>query len=329
LFKNLDLNFIWKYIQLMTGAVLGAISVIVFLVPADVVPQGLSGLATVIAQYINLPLGVLILLFNIPILYLGYRMLPGGWRMIADSAFVVVMYSVMIEVIAPFLPTGGYSDDRLLNTVFGGIIGGISGGIVYRTGTNYGGTSVLALIMQRKLGLPLSQTFLYTDTVIIAIAGLAFGIEGALYAMIVVFLGGITSDYVMEGPSVIRTVVVLTNHPEEISSAVMERLERGVTSLSARGMYSGNEKSMLYIIVSRAQVNELRQLIAEIDERAFVVVGRGQTAYGEGFKPIKVSHKKEKAAPNMLPLPLQESVLSPLPLQETPIADVQPMNNGY
>ncbi|MEL7233689.1 MAG: YitT family protein, partial [Chloroflexota bacterium] len=213
----------------------------------------------------------------------------------------------------------GFSDDRLLNSLFGGILGGVGGGIVFRTGTNFGGTSVLALILQRKFGLPLSQTFLYVDTFIVAASGLVFGIEGALYAMIVVFVGGVASDYVMEGPSVIRTAFVMTNYPREVSDAVMEHLHRGVTSLPARGMYSGSDRAMLYITVSRAQVNELRHIVADVDENAFLVIGQGHTAYGVGFKPIKKTRRKPEPAPVLtITVPAVDVPPEDTPLPEAP-----------
>lgn len=291
LYQGLLTENIWKYFQLTVGAAIGAASVIVFLVPANVVPQGISGIAALLNALFGLPIGIVVLLINIPILYMGHRMLPGGWWMTVQSVFVVVLFSVFIDAFTLLLPEVGYSDDRLLNTLFGGILGGISGGIVYRTGTNYGGTSVLALILQRKFGLPLSTTFMYTDTVIILVSGFIFGIEGALYAIVALFLSGLASDYVMEGPSVIRTVFVVTEQPYEVSEAVMARLQRGVTAINARGMYTGKERSFLYITISRAQVNELRSVISDVDERAFIVVGQGHTAYGGGFKPVKKNGK--------------------------------------
>ncbi len=285
-----------------------------FLVPASVVPQGVTGVATLLNAVVGVPIGLTVLILNIPILYLGYRMLPGGWRVTADTLLVVVMFSVMVDFIAPLVPPTGVSEDRFLNAVLGGILGGVGGGMIYRTGTHSGGTSTLALIVQRRLGLPLSQTFLYTDTLVIVVSGLIFDIEGALYAMVALVLNGIASDYVMEGPSVIRTAFVVTDYPESVSSAVINKMQRGVTAIPARGMYTYEDRSLLYITISRVQVNDLRQVIAEVDPNAFIVIGQGHTAYGEGFKPIKRDKKKVDviAEPQAAPTeqPPQESTQS-------------------
>lgn len=287
---------LWKFLRITVGAVLNALAVVVFLIPADVVPSGVSGLAVILNELIGTPVGIVIILMNIPIMILGYRMLPGGWPMVMRTVFVIVLSSMVIDLLMPYMPEGGYSDDRFLNALFGGILGGISAGIIYQAGANLGGTSTLALIVQRRLGTPLSSTILYTDTLVIFIAGFVFGLEGALYALVVIFIGGIAADYVMEGPAVIRTAVIITDKPEEVSQAIINQLHRGVTMLPAKGMYTGKERAMLYITVMRTQVNELRQLIAEVDSGSFVVIGQGHTAYGVGFRPVN-GHKSSKALP--------------------------------
>jgi len=263
-----------------------SVSVVAFLVPANVVPQGVTGAATLLNALVGTPIGVVVFLANLPILYTGYRLLPGGWRTTADTLLVVVVFGLIVDLAGPLTSGLVISDDRFLNAVLGGVLGGVGGGMIYRTGTNAGGTSTIALILQRRLGLPLSQTFLYTDTLVIVLSGLVFDVEGALYAMVALVLGGIASDYVMEGPSVIRTALVITNEPEAVSGAVIQRLNRGVTAITGRGMYTQQDRSILYITISRAQVNDLRSIIGEIDPGAFMVIGQGHAAYGEGFKPI-------------------------------------------
>lgn len=276
---------VWVYVQLSIGALLGALSVVVFLVPADVAPQGITGIATFFQELFGVPpIGLGVILLNIPIQYLGYRMLPGGWQMIARSIFVIVLYAVLIDVLTPMVPEGGFSEDRMLNALFGGIIGGISGGVVYRTGATFGGTSTLAMILRFRTGVPMSTTFLYTDTAIVIVAGLIYGVEGALYAMVVLFLGGIASDYVMEGPAVIRTAIIVTDKPQEVSQVILSEMHRGVTSWDVTGMYSGRQRGMLFVTISRSQVPDLRRLVEAADESAFMVIGHGHNAYGQGFR---------------------------------------------
>jgi uncharacterized membrane-anchored protein YitT (DUF2179 family) len=184
----------------------------------------------------------------------------------------------------PVTGVGAVSSDRLLNALFGGIVGGIASGLVYRSGATYGGTSTIARIIQNRTGTPMSSTLLYTETALIALAGLVFGWEAALYAVMAMVVYGLATDYVLEGPSVIRTAMIVTGYPREISDLVIRDLNRTVTSWEARGMYTGQERCVLYVTVSRSEANRLRELVFSVDPHAFLVIGQGHAAYGEGFR---------------------------------------------
>ena len=121
----------------------------------------------------------------------------------------------------------------------------------------------------------LSETFLGT---------LVFGWEAALYALVALFVSGLATDYALEGPSVIRTAVIITDRPHEVADVIMKRMDRGATSWHVTGMYTEQPHSILYVVVSRSEMRTLRQLVIETDPSAFVVIGQGHSAYGEGFK---------------------------------------------
>lgn len=277
-------EFSLRWIMISLGVFIGALSVLVFMAPFDIAPGGVTGVAVILAHLVDTPIGLVVLLLNIPIQYLGYRLLPGGWRVVAWTLYVVVTFSTLLDLMGPYLPPEGLTDNVLLNALFGGITGGIAGGLIYRSGGTFGGTSTLALILQRRTGTPMSTTFLYTDMLIIGMAGLVFGWEAALYAVVALFISGLATDYVMEGPSIIRTAVIITDHPQEVAEAVLSTLHRGVTGWEARGMYTGQQRWMLYVTVSRSQMRELRQLVMQTDPTAFMVIGQGHAAYGEGFR---------------------------------------------
>jgi uncharacterized membrane-anchored protein YitT (DUF2179 family) len=280
---NIDTNWRTAAVRLILltfGALLGGVAVNVFYTPADIAPSGVSGLAIILNKLIGTPIGLVILLGNIPIQILALRTL-GGWRVVARTVYVLAVYSFSIDVLGSYMT--GISNDSLLNAIFGGILGGIGGGLVYRAGGTFGGTSTLARILQMRLGTALGSTYLYTDTLVVLLAGLVFGWPGALYAMITIFVDGTTADYVLEGPSRIRTATIITNQPEAVAAVLMAELERGVTAWAGKGMYTGQERSILFVTVSRPQVSELRRLVFSVDPNAFLVIGQGHTAYGEGF----------------------------------------------
>jgi uncharacterized membrane-anchored protein YitT (DUF2179 family) len=280
-------SIVSRYALLIIGALLAALSVVIFLAPYNIAPAGVSGIA-VILNHLDprLPIGIMIIIGNIPIQVLGYRYL-GGWRVVFRTVFYVVINALMIDLLAPYLTGFQVGDDVLLNALFGGILGGIAGGMVYRAGGTQGGTSTLARILQRQFGIPLSTSSIYTDTAIIFLAGLVFGWEGALYATVALFVGSITADYVLEGPSVIRTATIITDKPDEISDIVLHELGRGVTAWQGKGMFTGENHTVLFVTVLRPQVTDLQELVHRIDPDAFLVIGQGHIAYGEGFRAVQ------------------------------------------
>jgi uncharacterized membrane-anchored protein YitT (DUF2179 family) len=274
----------WQVVLLTLGAVISAIAVIVFEAPFDIAPGGISGIAIILNSVIGTPIGLVILLGNIPIQLLGYRLL-GGWRVVAATVFAVGLYSILIDVLTPYFTI--VSDDRFLNALFGGLIGGIGTGLVLRGGGTMGGTSTLGRILQQRYGIPLSSSTLYTDGAVVLLAGLVFGWEGALYAMVALFVGGATADYVLEGPSVIRTAVIITDHPQQVAERIFADMSRGVTAWEAKGMFTEQSHTVLYVTVGRSEVNALRRIVTSVDPNAFLVIGQGHAAYGEGFREIR------------------------------------------
>lgn len=273
-------------ILLTLGSLVAAVGVIIFMAPFEIAPGGVSGLA-VILNHLDprLPIGLIIILGNIPIQILGFRYL-GGWRAIFGTIFYVIVFSLAIDLLTPYLSAINVGSNVLTNALFGGVLQGIGGGLVYRAGGTQGGTSTLGRILQQRLGIPLSTSTLYTDTLVVALAGLVFGWEGALYAMVALFVGGAVADYVLEGPSVIRTATIITDRPQEVASAVISQMHRGVTAWEGTGMFTEKGHTVLFITVNRPQVTALRQLVLAVDPNAFVVIGQGHVAYGRGFKPL-------------------------------------------
>jgi uncharacterized membrane-anchored protein YitT (DUF2179 family) len=208
----------------------------------------------------------------------------GGSGLVISTIFSVVIFSVSVDILPAFMDTHGVSENHLLNAIFGGIVGGIGAGLIYGSEATAGGTATLSRILQYKMGIPLSSAYLYTDTAIIALAGLVFGWEAAMYSIVSLFISGFVTDYVLEGPSIIRTVTIITDRPKEVSEALLHQLGRGVTSWQGMGMYTDQPHTVLFVTIARPQVATLRQLVFTIDPNAFVVIGQGHVAYGKGFK---------------------------------------------
>jgi len=271
-------TFFWRilptYLLLTLGALTVAFSVIVFLAPFNIAPSGISGIGVILNATVGTSIGIVVLVLNIPIQILSYYFLPGGLSTIWRTGFVLVVFSFGVDVLTPYFPSSGISDDVLLNAIFGGVLGGLGSGLVYRAGGNFGGTSTLALILHRRTGVPLNTAYVYTDVLVLGLAGLVFGWPAALYALLTIFIDGLASSYVLEGPGVIRTAVIVTDKPKEISERVLHELRRGVTGWQATGMYTGNTRTVLYVSVARSQAHDLRELVMETDPSAFLEIGR-------------------------------------------------------
>lgn len=278
-----------KLFTLVVGSVLSALGYALFLVPFNIAAGGVSGTSIIINHFTGWPVGVLYFVMNIPLLVLGFFYL-GRWRFIWKTLVAVTLFSTLSDVFILYLPRWleqyPLNQDTLLNAVYGGIIGGIGGGFIYRFGGTMGGTSILGRIIQQKTGAPLSQIFLYTDGIVIFAAGLVFGWQLSLYALLTLFLSGLASDYTLEGPSSVRTATIITDDPEAVSRALIQTLGRGVSQWEITGGYTGQNHSMIFCTIYRPQVNELKRVVAEVDKKAFVVIGTAHQALGFGFTPL-------------------------------------------
>ncbi len=289
LMKSLWHNF--KVGLLLTvGAVLGAWAYVVFQLPGNLVAGGLSGVSIIINHFTGWPVGLMFLVMNTPLLILGYYNL-GRWRFVLRTLFTATVFSATTDLFVIYLPVWmpqfPLTDDLLLSSIYAGIVGGISAGLVYRAGSTFGGTGIIGRVIQQRTGLPLSQAFFFADGVIILVAAIVFGWEIALYGFLVLFLQGLASDYTLEGPSSTRTATIVTDHPEAMSAALMERLGRGVSYWEITGGYTKRQRHMVMCTMYRPQVNTVKRVVAEVDPAAFLTIGVSHRAMGEGFAALK------------------------------------------
>lgn len=268
-----------NYLLLTIGALLLAININLFLLPANLAPGGVSGTAIILNSFTGWPVGLIMLVLNVPLILLGFRYL-GRFRFLASTLYAVLLYNLGADLLAPWLPAGGITDDLLLNALYGGVVGGLGMGLVYRGGGTTAGTGILGRVLQIKTGIPVSQIYLLTDGGVILVAGLVFGWERGLYAFITLFVWGLATDFVLEGPSVIRMAFIVTDKPQEVAGAVFRELQLGVTAWPAEGMYTEAEHAVLFCTVSRPHERALRSVVTQADPNAFLVIGHGHQACG-------------------------------------------------
>jgi uncharacterized membrane-anchored protein YitT (DUF2179 family) len=185
------------------------------------------------------------------------------------------------------LPANGITDDIFLNSLYGAVVCGVGYGLVYRARGTSGGSDILARILNHYRTIPMTQSYLMVDSAVILAAGFVFGWKQALYAIISLYVSGLVSETVLEGQGTVRTAMIVTDQARLISERVLEELERGVTILQGTGGYTGNERPVIYCVITRSEVALLKAIVQEADPEAFIVIGQAHEALGEGFKPLR------------------------------------------
>jgi uncharacterized membrane-anchored protein YitT (DUF2179 family) len=281
--------FTWKtaeaYGFILVGALIQAVAMRLFLIPAQLVSGGISGAAQLINAYTRWPIGLMVFIGNLPLVVLGWRYL-GGARFALRTAVSVAAFSFFTDFLALFLPRAGLTDDLVLNCLYGGLVMGIGLGLVYRGQGTSGGSDILGRILNRRAGISISLSYLVTDSLVVLLAGFVFGWTKALYGLVMIYVSGLAAELSSEGSNVLRTAMIVTYYPDKVSRAIMEVLERGVTILPGTGGYTGAPRTVLYVVVTRPEVSQLKAIVREADPKAFMVIGSAHEALGEGFRPL-------------------------------------------
>lgn len=283
-------NFSWKlageYGFLILGAFIQALAMRLFLVPGELVSGGISGAAQIINSFTSWPIGLMVFLGNLPLFLLGWRFL-GGARFAIRTAVAIAFFSMLTDLLVYFIPLQGVTQDNVLNGLYGGLLLGMGLGFVYRGKGTSGGSDILGRILNSRLGVSISQAYLITDSLVVLAGGFAFGWEKALYGMVVIYISGLAAEMISEGSGVFRTAMIITSQPDAVTDKITSCLERGVTVLPGTGGYTGENRPVLYVVVTRSEVNQLKTLVEEADPGAFMVIGVAHEALGEGFRPLR------------------------------------------
>lgn len=290
------LSTLRDYVLIIAAAFLQALSLRLFFIPADLASGGVSGVSQLINHFTGWPIGLMILIGNIPLFLLGWRFL-GGHHFALRTATAVLAYSLFTDLLLRtplFGPDGAgtalindLQGDIFLSSLYGAIVSGIGYGLVYRARGTSGGSDILARILNHWRGVPMTQSYLMVDTAVILGAGFVFGWKEALYAMIALYVSGLAAETTLEGGGTVRTAMIVTSKPNAVSQRVLDDLLRGVTVLQGTGAFTGAERPILYVVITRAEVVTLKAIVREVDPAAFMVIGHAHEALGEGFRSLK------------------------------------------
>jgi uncharacterized membrane-anchored protein YitT (DUF2179 family) len=287
-FRNIDFSrqSLIDYLLIILGSFVQAIAMRLFLIPSLLVSGGVSGLSQLLNHFTGWPIGLMVLIGNIPLFLLGWRYL-GGPRFALRTAMAVVTFAIFTDGLRFFLPLTGVVNDLVLNSLYGGVISGIGYGMVYRGRGTSGGSDILARILNERLSISISQAYLLTDAAVILSAGFIFTWANALYALVVTYVSGLAVEATLEGSGVFRTAMIITTRPQLVTQKILYDMQRGVTILSGTGGYTGANRPVLYCVVTRAEISQIKSIVHEVDPHAFMVIGQAHEALGEGFRPLK------------------------------------------
>ena len=279
----------WKNsLCLLLGSVIYGIGAHCFIMPANIAPGGAMGLALIV-NYINgLPVGVLTILINVPLLVLAWFVLSR--RFVLTTGVACVACSVILDfAVAPVFPV--YSGDRMMSSLFGGILVGTGMAFIFMTGSTTGGSDILGSILQKKKPhISIGKALLLIDGIILLLSIYVFpNVEAGLFGLISLFAQTKVMDAIIYGNDIGSMVVIVTRHPQKITEGILVELERSATVLDAKGAYTGADVKVLLCSIRKNQFYKLKRIIYSVDPNAFIMVTETTQVFGEGFKEMGAS----------------------------------------
>jgi uncharacterized membrane-anchored protein YitT (DUF2179 family) len=281
--KQSRLSIFRSYLLITLASMVYAVGFNWCYVPNDIAFGGLTGVAQIINAFLpQAPIGVLIILFNIPLFLLGGHLLGG--QLLVSSLYAMAVSSLAIDILASlhtFQPM-----EPLLACIYGGVLLGVSLGVIFQQGATTGGTDLIARLLKLKIAwLPMGRLLMGIDLVVILSVAIAFGmVNSALYGLVALYISTLVMDGVLYGMDTAKVAYIISDHPQEITTAIIHELGRGVTILHGEGAWSSQEKQVLMCAFKQRQIVPLKRAIKNLDPTAFVIVCEAHEVLGDGFR---------------------------------------------
>lgn len=276
--NNKRIRLFVDFFGIAAGAVIAAFAIEEFLVPCTILDGGVVGIGIMINNLTGLPLSVLTVAFNIPFLIVGSRKM--GKMFIIKSAFGMAIFSAFLQIFALLTNATG---EYLLAVSFGGVLLGVGVGLVIRFGGCLDGTETVAIMLNKRFKVPVGRVVLIFNIFIFIMAGFLFGFDRAMYSLLTYFITSKVLDIVENGMEQTKAAMIITNDAKEISEKIYQRLGRTVTIMEGEGLVSG-KKVVLYCVLTRFEIHELKDIISGIDSSAFVAVSDVSEIIGTHIK---------------------------------------------
>ncbi|MTI69129.1 MAG: YitT family protein [Firmicutes bacterium] len=256
-----------------------------FFIPNNLLSGGAGGLAIMIHYLTDLPTGLLVFLLNIPIFIVGLRVI--------DKKFVIYSFVAMVSMSFLLSATEDVYkyiqiNDLLLESMLGGVLNGVGMGLLFRNKSSQGGFDIIAAVVKKKFNINIGTALLGVNIVIIGFSSILFGVRLALYTMLGLYISYQLVDKVQTGLDTKKTVIIISEKPQEMANVIINKLKRGATFLNGEGAYSNDNKKIIYCTVMSTQVGKLKDIVEEVDSNAFITINDTEEVKGRGFKNIGI-----------------------------------------
>lgn len=286
-FKKQRTKTIFSFIMLTVGAIIAAYALESLLIPNTILDGGVTGISIIISKLFKIPVSILVLLLNIPFVYVGYKNLGRGF--LIRAVYSMVLFSIFLSIFQYFIPI---TEQMLLATVFGGSLLGIGVGLVIHFGGCIDGTESVALVISKKTTLSVGQVVLIFNLAIYGVAGFIFGLDRAMYSLLTYFITFRVIDFISEGFEQAKAALIITEKGTDMAKEIYKRLGRTVTTIRGKGLISG-EKEVLYCVLTRLEIYELRHIADEMDESAFITILDVSDIIGQHIKSTQHMQRKK------------------------------------
>lgn len=272
-----------KIIYITVGCVLCALSYTAFLIPHQIVPGGVTGIAMLLHFLYRSPVGIITIILNIPLFLVALKSL--GIRFGVKSVIAILITNILIDFFIYTLKIATPTDNVILGALYGGLLLGLGLGLIFRAGASTGGTDIAGQLLTRKTNLSVGMWIMIVDFVVITLAGITTGsIELALLGYLALFLSSKVIDLVLEGINYARAVFIISDEHEKLTDEIYEKMKRGVTILDGYSPYTKEKKPVIMCVITKKETHSFKSLIKGIDEKAFVILTDVFEVLGQGFR---------------------------------------------
>ncbi|BDU50983.1 YitT family protein [Haliovirga abyssi] len=277
-------RFIKDFIIMNFALILASLGFVWFLIPSKIAAGGVSGIATIIYYLFHLPVGMVMLVLNIPLFLAGLKFFGKGYGF--KTLYGTIMLSVYTDTFSYIFTLNGVTDNILLSSLYGGITTGIGIGLIMKIGGSTGGTDIIAQILHEKFKIQTGNALIGVDFIVLASAGIVFGMEPALYAIITLYTTGRMINVVLDGANYSKVAYIISDEYDLIRNMIVSDINRGGTVFYSKGLYTDKNKNVIMTVVKNKEIYILREKIKNIDEKAFIIITDAHEVLGEGFSPI-------------------------------------------